>query len=651
MLNEIKTVHRYAVELDEGTKEVRLPQALMHQDAMADEFRVGVSNGGTPINLNGMAVHGYLYFSATQTTILLEGSTSGSEASVVLDEACYATPGYASLVIQLQQGDVRHTVLRVNLCIQRTGTENVIDPGDVLPSLAELLAQIDAMEAATEEARQVVKGAMVNRGYVANDTDLNTVTANGLYYLVASYTYPNSPNNSMGLMHVFDRGDGLIVQDYTAPATGHRWTRYRNTDGTWSEWKITDGSGTSSGGGLTPLVGSTTDITPAQVQEAIHAGRDIVITHTDSVYGPVTFNFFVDTPALSVVGASGQALYNTPDRRTVVMGYELLGVPSNGRWAFNYYELVRPEDIAAQGALINRKAISSNDADFNDIVEDGIYYAYTPNAHRNSPDGGPGLLTVTTQGSVITQDWVNIKYGTRSARYNYNGTWYSWNTGSWRDNSAVYYAFGDSTTWGQLPNGSQSVYNYPAYVGGALEMVVKNKGVPGQSLIVDWDTIHTDFINGLDMSDAALISVGWAYNTPESVTQTMNFGAASDTTPDTFVGKYYTIMKEFQEKCPQAQVVLITGYGMAGTTYAQFTSSYAFADGNKTIQTMYNTLEEMCHRNGWCCINQAKGCWVNRLNWSTYIGDEVHPNSNGYARYGDFLAAKMKAIYGNMKKW
>ncbi len=303
-------------------------------------------------------------------------------------------------------------------------------------------------------------------------------------------------------------------------------------------------------------------------------------------------------------------------------------------------------------AILNKKTIDI-DADFNDIVEDGIYYAHFPNFHLNSPDGSEGLLTVTAQDSVITQDWMNVADGTRSVRYRFNDTWYSWNGGNFRDSKAVYYAFGDSTTYGQLPLGGRSAHNYPACVGKALEMVVKNMGVKGQSLIVDWDKIHVDFIDGLDMSDAALISVGWAYNTPESLIKNMKFGAAWDTKPNTFVGKHYTIMKEFQQKCPQAQVVFITGFGLPSLKHEQFTFRCAFRDGLKSIKTVYDTLEEMCHLNGWNCINQAKGTWINQHNLSAYIGDgdEVHPNDAGYIRYGGFIAAKMKAIYSNLKKW
>lgn len=303
-----------------------------------------------------------------------------------------------------------------------------------------------------------------------------------------------------------------------------------------------------------------------------------------------------------------------------------------------------------KSAILNKKAIDA-DADFNAIVEDGIYYAYTPNTHVNSPDGGAGLLTVTTQSSVVTQEWVNILDGRRSVRYSISGTWQSWKAGDGKDHSAVYYAFGDSTTYGQVAvTGEQSPYNYPACVGRELGLVVKNMGVGGQGLIKDWDFIHTEYLEGLDMSDAALVSVGWGYNTGEDITKTLNFGSYTDTAPDTFIGKYYTILKEFQEKCPKAQVVLITGYGMLNEHH-QFRAGYTFCDGMKSMREIYNTLEEMCTYNGWCCINQAKGTWVTKINWSEYIGDGVHPTTEGYFRYGGFIAAKMKAIYSNLKKW
>lgn len=255
----------------------------------------------------------------------------------------------------------------------------------------------------------------------------------------------------------------------------------------------------------------------------------------------------------------------------------------------------------------------------------------------------------------------NVSCRTRLA----DSSWTNWRSlaqseGDYHDADAAYYAFGDSTTYGQIGGGSgQSPYNYPACTGQILNMVVHNHGVTNQGLIKDWDTIHTNFINNLDMTGAKLITVGWAYNDYAQYAG-INFGAYDDTGDTTFIGKYYTIMKEFQQKCPDAKIILVTGYGYSnGTTSPvvkptlvdQFTHKYTFADGQKSIKQMYDTLEEMCYAHGWSCVNQAKGTVFNEWNASLLIGDQIHPTSYGYLRYGNHLGARIAALYANVKEW
>ena len=42
----------------------------------------------------------------------------------------------------------------------------------------------------------------------------------------------------------------------------------------------------------TPLTGTTSKLQPSQVAEAVLAGRPVVLTHTDSTYGPLKFTCF-----------------------------------------------------------------------------------------------------------------------------------------------------------------------------------------------------------------------------------------------------------------------------------------------------------------------------------------------------------------------
>lgn len=235
-------------------------------------------------------------------------------------------------------------------------------------------------------------------------------------------------------------------------------------------------------------------------------------------------------------------------------------------------------------------------------------------------------------------------------------SWARWTTVTGQNIADGYYAFGDSITYGQIGGASgQSAYNYPVMVGRNLGLKTYNEAVGGQGLIKDWDYIHTNYINNLDMSDAVLITIGWAYN-DSGYYPSLNFGSYADTGSTTFIGKYFTIMKEFQQKCPLAQIVLITGYGypdgsinptVKPTLVDQFTHEYTFADGQKSIKEIYDELEKMANSHGWPCVNQSKGTAINQYNVDEMIGDQIHPTNIGYKFYGNHIAGRVAQFYAN----
>lgn len=165
----IRTTYKYKCDLDKGTLETSLRNSLMQADALADAFAVTVQRNGADVDISGMTVYGYLYANATQSTVPIKGTVSSSTATVILSEDCYAVPGYASLMIQLHDGDVRHTVLKVDFVVTRTGGTLVLDGDNVLPTLAELLGQISAMEQATAEAREAAAAADAAREGIQGD--------------------------------------------------------------------------------------------------------------------------------------------------------------------------------------------------------------------------------------------------------------------------------------------------------------------------------------------------------------------------------------------------------------------------------------------------------------------------------------------------
>lgn len=125
------------------------PNALMLTgDNLAHTWRVRVFDGGEAVALTGATVTGY-FVRTDGNTVAVQGSVEGSTAIVTLAQACYAFEGDLKGVMRLTLGGKTVTLSVLTLMVRKVLTDAIIDPGNVIPSLEDLLAQIEAMETAT----------------------------------------------------------------------------------------------------------------------------------------------------------------------------------------------------------------------------------------------------------------------------------------------------------------------------------------------------------------------------------------------------------------------------------------------------------------------------------------------------------------------
>lgn len=125
------------------------PNALMLTgDNLAHTWRVRVFDGGEAAALTGATVTGY-FVRTDGNTVAVQGSVDGSTAIVTLAQACYAFEGDLKGVMRLTLGGKTVTLSVLTLMVRKVLTDAIIDPGNVIPSLEDLLAQIEAMETAT----------------------------------------------------------------------------------------------------------------------------------------------------------------------------------------------------------------------------------------------------------------------------------------------------------------------------------------------------------------------------------------------------------------------------------------------------------------------------------------------------------------------
>ena len=127
------------------------------QDNLGNLMGVRVMKGNAEATLTG-TVLGYV-IRGDGKTVVINGTVDGNRAYIILPEAAYAVPGMITVTLRLVDGSAKTVLAAWAVNVQRSASGDIIDPGHVVPSLDELLAQIDAMEQGTAAANQAASAA------------------------------------------------------------------------------------------------------------------------------------------------------------------------------------------------------------------------------------------------------------------------------------------------------------------------------------------------------------------------------------------------------------------------------------------------------------------------------------------------------------
>ena len=111
-------------------------------DILANRFGVRVLRDGTEVDLTGATCNGY-FIRGDGATVVIAGTVSGSTAYVDLPEQCYAYEGQFALAIKVTGEGVTGTLRIVDGVVSNTMTDAAVDPGQIIPSIEELIALIE----------------------------------------------------------------------------------------------------------------------------------------------------------------------------------------------------------------------------------------------------------------------------------------------------------------------------------------------------------------------------------------------------------------------------------------------------------------------------------------------------------------------------
>lgn len=101
---------------------------------------------------------------------------------------------------------------------------------------------------------------------------------------------------------------------------------------------------------LAPLVGTTAEVTPAQVAEAVASGRPVAITHTEAPFGSIQYCYFNVSEAMGLILSTGIVDYGGK------MTIELYGSIASGEWDLVIGSVAEKDDIP--DAVVNPTSAS-----------------------------------------------------------------------------------------------------------------------------------------------------------------------------------------------------------------------------------------------------------------------------------------------------
>ena len=144
-------------------------------DINGNRFGFRCVRNGEQVSLTGSTVIGHFIRADGTTVEISGGAAAGDTAYVTLPEACYAVEGDFTLAIKLSGGGVTGTIRIVDGTDVNTTNRTIIDPGTVIPDLADYMEAIEDAEAAVDR----IEGFTITAELIENDDYEIIVTTGG----------------------------------------------------------------------------------------------------------------------------------------------------------------------------------------------------------------------------------------------------------------------------------------------------------------------------------------------------------------------------------------------------------------------------------------------------------------------------------------
>ena len=133
-------VTNLSCDLQDAVKVQYLDGNLFSMDNAANQINVYVYDGGEPATISGTVSASVIR--ADGGTVAVEGSLYNNIATITLPQAAYYVPGLVNIAIKITTSGINTTIADVVANVYQTSTETAVDPGTIIPSIQDLISQI-----------------------------------------------------------------------------------------------------------------------------------------------------------------------------------------------------------------------------------------------------------------------------------------------------------------------------------------------------------------------------------------------------------------------------------------------------------------------------------------------------------------------------
>ena len=130
-------------DLQKPLKPQVLDGSLFTQDNAGNLVGVVLFNNGEPEEISG-TVGGLILRADGATVAVVDGNSNGNKGWIILPQSAYAVPGQIVIVIKVTNGETVTTIGAATVCVQKSSTDTIVDPGTIISGIDTLIATIDA---------------------------------------------------------------------------------------------------------------------------------------------------------------------------------------------------------------------------------------------------------------------------------------------------------------------------------------------------------------------------------------------------------------------------------------------------------------------------------------------------------------------------